>query len=203
MARRADHTREELREMIIRTAQDIICEDGIDRLSARAIARRIGYTAGTLYQHFKDINEIVLHVHSRTLQGLVDAMVAADCEGEPGDQIHAYADIYLTYVDANPYAWNALFDYRRPEGADIPDWYVAHIQQLVGLVAACFEKLEKNAVAPPPVQAAQILWVSVHGVCSLEGTDRLKIVVDQDLYTLVHSLVDLHIRAYCGLPDSG
>jgi len=49
MGRRSIHSAEELRELIIQAATDIVERDGLAGLSAREIAKRIGYSPGTLY----------------------------------------------------------------------------------------------------------------------------------------------------------
>ena len=54
MARRSDHSREELREMAITAAEQIVVEQGYEGLSARKVAAAIGYTVGTLYLVFRE-----------------------------------------------------------------------------------------------------------------------------------------------------
>jgi AcrR family transcriptional regulator len=198
MARRIDHTAEELREMIVAMARKIIVEEGLQALSTRAIAKRIGYTAGTLYQHFKDINEIILHVNARTMQGLVDQMTA--CEGalmgEPGGRIHAYANAYIAYIRSNRNAWDAMFDYRRSPDDVVPEWYSSQIIKLISLVETCFERLASPSGTTTPNQAALMVWASVHSVCTLEGGGRLELIMLESLETLIHRLVDVHIHAF-------
>ena len=198
MARRSDHTREELHDMIVATARGIIVEHGIARLSTRAIAGAIGYTPGTLYQHFKDISEIVLHVNEQTMLGLVEEMAQArsTATDDARGMIHKYADVYLDYVRSNDNAWDALFHFRRPSDESVPEWYLDLIGKLISLVEECFADLERGNELTTPLQAAQMAWASVHSVCSLEGGGRLKMIMERDLETVIHQLVDVHIKAY-------
>lgn len=196
MARRADHTREELHDMIVATAREIIAGQGIGSLSTRAIARRIGYTPGTLYQYFKDINEIILYVNAGTMQGLVDRMAETGPACDARATIHAYADSYLDYIRANGNLWDAMFAYRRSPGHAVPDWYLGHIGDLVAMVEACFANLENVDGSTTAAQAARMVWASVHSVCSLESGGRLEMIMQSDLKTMIHELVDVHIRAY-------
>ncbi|MCZ6887392.1 MAG: TetR family transcriptional regulator [Gammaproteobacteria bacterium] len=48
MARRSDHTREELRALINDATSGLVGERGPEGVTARLIAERIGYAAGTL-----------------------------------------------------------------------------------------------------------------------------------------------------------
>ena len=52
MGRRSDHSRAELRAMILTEGHRQLSEIGYARFSAREVAKRIGYTVGTLYNVF-------------------------------------------------------------------------------------------------------------------------------------------------------
>jgi hypothetical protein len=47
--------------------------EGVAALSTRKIDQKIRYPSGTLYQHFWDIQSIILAVNARTMQGRIDA----------------------------------------------------------------------------------------------------------------------------------
>ena len=70
MVRRSIHSPEQLRELVIQSAREIIVKEGLSRLSAREIARKIGYSPGTLYNLFDNLNELLLQVQARTLDAL-------------------------------------------------------------------------------------------------------------------------------------
>lgn len=197
MARRADHTPDQLRDLIVSAARDIIVSDGIRSLSTRAIASKIGYTSGTLYQHFADIKEIILHVNSLTMQGLVDQMLTNQvADDDPRSRIHRYADIYIEYIRGNRNAWDAMFDYRRAPDEKVPAWYIGQIEKLISLVEDCFARLDVTGKGITPSQASRLLWASVHSVCTLEGGGRLEFVMREDLEVLIHRLVNVHINSF-------
>ena len=74
MARRSDHTREELRRMALDAARAIIESDGLRALSTRRLAKAIGYTPGTLYQLFEDLDDLIIEVNVETLDALHAAL---------------------------------------------------------------------------------------------------------------------------------
>ncbi len=55
MGRRAVHSPEELRQLILDASRTIVETNGISGLSAREIARVIGYSPGTLYNIFETL----------------------------------------------------------------------------------------------------------------------------------------------------
>ena len=75
MGRRSTHTPQQLRELILDAAQDIIEVNGLAGLSAREIARRIGYSPGTIYNMFDNLDDVVLNVEARVLDALDKSLV--------------------------------------------------------------------------------------------------------------------------------
>jgi AcrR family transcriptional regulator len=196
MARRADHTRDELHELVVDTAEELIAADGIDQFSARALSRAIGYTAGTLYHHFRDLDDIVTQVNSRTLAGLAQAFADAEQSPDPARMLHNYADAFLGYVAARRNLCNALFEFRRKPGVATPSWYLEGIASLIRIIAQCFEALRPDLDAATARRSGQLVFASIHSVVSLESSGRLGLVMDRDVSEVVHDLIDLHITAF-------
>lgn len=63
MGRRNEHTREELREISLRAAEQLVTAHGLDGLSARKVASAIGYTVGSLYMVFRNLDDLILQMN--------------------------------------------------------------------------------------------------------------------------------------------
>jgi len=196
MARRADHSKEELEKLIIDTAQSLIVEVGVGKLSARALSKEIGYAPGTLYHHFADLDAIVTAVNVGTLNGLAAAFAEAR-DGEPsGKTLHKYADVFLKYICEHKNLWDALFEFKRAEGTEVPDWYVAKIDGLIQMLTACFMAVRPDLPQSKAQDASRLLFASVHSVSSLENSGRLQLIMNQDIDQIAHDLVEIHISSY-------
>ena len=68
MARRSDHTREELRELLVREGHALMAETGFARFSGREVAKRAGYTVGTIYNIFGSLDGLLLAINTRTFE---------------------------------------------------------------------------------------------------------------------------------------
>ena len=196
MARRADHSKAELNQLVVDAAEELIAEHGIDAFSARALGRAIGYTAGTLYHHFKDLDDIVTQVNSRTLAGLAQAFEDAEKVPDPARMLHSYADAFLGYIMLKRNLWNALFEFRRKQGNAVPAWYMEAIASLIRIVAECFEALRPDLDADIARRSGQLVFASIHSVVSLDSSGRLGLVMDRDIRQVVHELVDMHLIAF-------
>lgn len=196
MARRADHTREELAKLIVDTATSMIVEHGVEKLSARSLSKQIGYAPGTLYHHFDDLDAIVTAVNVGTLNGLAEAFLSAR-EGEvTGETLHRYANVFLSYVRDNKHLWNALFEFKRAPDAAVPEWYVGKITGLIQMLTECFMAERPDLPEVEAQEASRLLFASVHSVSSLENSGRLQLIMNRDIDEIAHQLVSIHLDSY-------
>src|SRR6185437_7160825 len=84
MARRSDHSRDELAALVIGGARDIAQEEGWRAVSMRGIATRIGYAPGSIYNAVGDIDAVLLRINADTLARLVAAFDEAVAYTGPG-----------------------------------------------------------------------------------------------------------------------
>jgi AcrR family transcriptional regulator len=196
MGRRSSHTPQEIRALILDAAQEIIEAQGLAGLSAREIARRIGYSPGTIYNIFANLDDVVLNVEARVLDGLdkrlSDVHEASDGAGRD-DRLNRIAHAYLSFTHEKPRLWNLLFEHHMPQGAELPAWYQ---EKLEGLTAQI-----ERALAPyfPPggederQRAARVLWAGVHGITALSTADKLSVVTAETAARLIDDLVATYL----------
>lgn len=138
MGRRSDHTREEIREMALAAAEEIIDTQGASKLTARNVAANIGYTAGTLYLVFDNLDHIVVHLNQATMNALRDSMADAGRDNEnPRQALGAMMRQYVRYAVGNRARWQLLFAPTLPTGRPVPDNFRDEYTQLHDQVADC------------------------------------------------------------------
>ncbi|MBR0596995.1 TetR/AcrR family transcriptional regulator [Sinanaerobacter chloroacetimidivorans] len=93
---RRDREKEEMRELIIRTAGDIIAAEGIEKLSIRKIANQMEYSPAIIYHYFKDKEDILNQLMSRGYQKIMSALVSADAaSGDPEEKLKLLTKNYI------------------------------------------------------------------------------------------------------------
>jgi AcrR family transcriptional regulator len=196
MGRRSSHTPQQIRALILDAAQEIIEAQGLAGLSAREIARRIGYSPGTIYNMFANLDDVVLNVEARVLDGLDQRLSGVEPGGDgrdTGDRLIRIARAYLAFTQEKPRLWNLLFEHHMPRGTELPAWYQ---QKLEGLTAQI-----ERALAPyfPPGRederrrAARALWAGVHGITSLSTADKLSVVTTETAGRLIDDLIGTYL----------
>jgi AcrR family transcriptional regulator len=195
MGRRSEHTHEELRSMAILTGNQMMAEGGFAAFSARKLARRIGYTVGTIYNVFGTHECLIASINGHTLDELaqcVQQRLAAGAEGLA--QLQALATTYLDFACTHHQRWSALFEAPRGSKADVPDWYLAKREALLQLLEAPLRPLVSNPGAAK--LAASTLWASIHGICILGTSGRL---ASSSSYALQEMMDDLILNYLRGL----
>lgn len=175
--------------MAMSAARDIVQKDGLRALTARSIAASIGYSPGTLYNLFENLDELELHVNASTLDALYAAVSADERSGDPETDLNRLLNRYLEFLNENPALWAAIFDYRRADGAALPDWYLNRVQQLMQLVEAALSPLFADGEDGELREAASVLWSSLHGICTLAQDGRLSLVSAQSVPQMARSLI--------------
>jgi AcrR family transcriptional regulator len=199
MARKAEYSKDEMRRLVLTAAESMMSKNGVDGFSVRTLAKKIGFAPGSLYLHFKDVDDIVNHLNAATLKRLVKALDAVENGAGPEATLHRYAQAYVAFVEKNRNLWDAMFKYRR-SGSGVPGWYRAAIEELVGPVKQCFEEIAPPKKPGASAQAARMTWASLHGICSLDAA-RLRMIMGGDLRSTAAQLVDLHIAGYSAQPE--
>ncbi len=97
MARRADHTREELTELAITAGAELIRKNGFAAFSARKLATAIGYTVGTLYNVFGSYDEMILRINARTLDAWFENITTALAKRKKNDALQVITHEYIAF----------------------------------------------------------------------------------------------------------
>jgi AcrR family transcriptional regulator len=193
MARRSDHTPEALRALILDAAEAIVATDGLSTLTARGIAARIGYSPGTIYHLFANLDEVVLHVEARVLERLEQTLASLPPAKDPETGLKTLANAYLAFTFANRRLWGMLFEHALPNGVATPDWYAERLGQLLAVLERALQPFFRAEHASERVRAARVLWASVHGIASLSVADKLTNVTIDTAGALIDDLVTTYI----------
>lgn len=199
MARRSDHSRDEIRQMALAAAEKIVAVDGYKGLSARKVAAAIDYTVGTLYLVFENLDDLVLQLNGRTLDVLYEWLLACRNQvASPREALLALADTYIAFAEAQTPRWNMLFEYVAEKGNSLPVWYLEKLNRVFGLAEAALKPLDDRRSEQETQQAARVLWASVHGICTLKIRQRMDLAGGQSAEAMAHMLIDNFLKGFRG-----
>lgn len=183
MARRNDHTRDELKDLVLEASWKILGNSGFDGLTARNIAKEIGYAPGTIYNLFNSMEDLYLALNARTLDLLYDVLSDPSCNDpkkSPVDNMKLMAKRYMDFSEEYRPYWLMLFNLRFSEDRVFEDWYIEKIDRLFIPLEALLDPFFLAKSTEKRKVATRVLWASVHGLCFLQETGKMSIVSDQD-----------------------
>jgi AcrR family transcriptional regulator len=174
MGRRSDHSRDELTSLIVDEGHKHMAEVGFAAFSAREVAKRIGYSIGTIYNVFGSYDRLILAINTRTFELWTEhgrrRMATAGA-----DRIRVLVESYFSFAAENRNAWMAIYDHRLPAGVAMPEEEAAKRAPLTDMVvdeiAALLPSDRRDQARP----LARSLIATVHGHClfALNGSFTL------------------------------
>lgn len=106
---RKEREREEMRELILKAAGEIIAAEGIESLSVRKIANRIEYSPAIIYHYFKDKDEIINHQMQRGYQKIINALLEVQVPGDdPEERLRGLTRNYIKVALKMPDEYKAV-----------------------------------------------------------------------------------------------
>lgn len=165
----------DLRERLLRAAEQEIALNGLAKASLRAIARRVGVTHQATAHHFEDRAGLFTALAVEGFDLLLERTRAAvgGVGAAGGRQVIASGVAYVEFALRHPTMFDVMF---RPELLHVDDERLlaarrAHRDLMVALVTAAQD--HGWGVAVPAGELVTIGWASVHGLAVLQRDAQL------------------------------
>lgn len=155
-----------MRSFFIDAAKEILEEEGVKKLSVRKVGDRAGYSYATIYNYFKDLNELLTYCLADMLDDAYRMLMDVKEESlGPREQLIRYGERYYTYFAQNPVLFDLLFIEdlgATPEAVADKMGELPSVGQL--LIATIGECAQAGYILEDEVEVlADLLTASIHG----------------------------------------
>lgn len=178
---------DEVRKKVIAATLALMDEGGLEEVKARAIARRVGISVGSIYNMFGSVDDLLQVANTYILADMSQKgqINAAECENELTRKIAngeiednaqtkllfrflSLAKTYMDFVENNANRWGAMlaFNQNRSEGV-ADEWYMDQQAALFGLVGNVLATTDLGKDKETRMIAARALWSAVHGIVTM------------------------------------
>jgi AcrR family transcriptional regulator len=162
-----------LRDEIVRAATGLAEENSdLSGITLRAVARRAGITAPSIYAHFSNLQDVIDAVIASTFEDLARSLERAlHGHTDPTARLRAMCHGYVSFGSGNPRLYRLLFGPDRPHPAPPTTKSIDSMPgakafaMLVGSVHACVEAGQSSSTDPQ--RDAIALWAALHGYVGL------------------------------------
>lgn len=179
--------------MALDAAREIVREKGLKGLTTRGIAQEIGYTVGSLYQVFDNVDQLIEQMNIETIDHVRSLCDQLDLEGHATDSLHNLASFYIEFTHQNPHLWNAVIDHQLPETYQRHESYFDSVGKLVGVVEKAIAPYYATHQLADRERDANLLWASLYGITALASADKL--ARNESTITLIDRLIHIYILA--------
>lgn len=186
-----EEKRKDLKNRLIDAAEVSIRSAGFKGINARQVTTEAGCALGALYNAFENLDLLIVHVNSRTLNRLSEALVATTLhsENDPLARLQALARVYVDFACENQKLWLALFEHRLPDGEDVPDWHKKEHRTLIQVILPPLRQLRPDFSDEALSLRARTDFAAVHGVVHLSLEGRFVGLPREHLHSEVAALV--------------
>jgi AcrR family transcriptional regulator len=164
------------RERIVDEALRIVTEDGPDGVTIRALAQRLGLSAGSIYTYFRSKDELLQQVAAQGFERLMASAMGASEIPDPREAMLEGGRRYLAFAMENPALYRLMFQemdvspVRSEPPMPVPGRALYDLYR--DLYARAVEAGTVRDGGDPEMQTL-IGWSAVHGFAMLALSGRL------------------------------
>jgi AcrR family transcriptional regulator len=164
---------DDFRRRAVVAARELFAERGLEALSVRAVAGKLGCSPMTPYRYFEDHAHLISAVRTEAFERLAASQRKA-IEGvdEPLERIARLRRGYIDFAGENPDDYRLMFDLARPK---VPRRELARASEaaFAELRRAVSDAVELGQLEGDPLTLAHLVWAEIHGLVSLSVSDKL------------------------------
>ena len=167
-----------LREACIAEALAIIDSEGVEELSLREVARRLGVSHQAPYKHFPSRDHILAEIVARAFAAFADHMDRMPKSGDAGKDLLAMSRGYLDYAKAHPLQYRLMFATPLPNPQEHPQM-MEKARHAFSLLTAALRRLAEQPAATKKADAGVLLdalfvWSALHGLSGISSGGTMK-----------------------------
>jgi AcrR family transcriptional regulator len=158
----------ELRDACIVAAQEVIAERGLENLSLREVARKLGVSHQAPYKHYPSRDHLLTEVMRRCFQRFAAHLDARRHHADPVQDLEALGLQYLLYAREHPLEYRLMFSTTWPEPADRAD-LTADAMHAFDVLRGVLRRIHGDR--PGSREAVDLdalyIWSTVHGLAGV------------------------------------
>ncbi|EUJ11619.1 transcriptional regulator [Methylophilaceae bacterium 11] len=171
---KTEQAREQLRMLIIDHARDLFVSKGIEAVTMREIAKRIGYSATSIYLHFADKEALLRAICDTDFLRLATTLKEILAIADPIERMIAFGQGYARFALTYPNHYRLMF--MTPHLPYTPSQTAlqqnnaeqdAYFQLKMVINDVYLAGGFKDALQDAEL-IAQTVWAGMHGVCALQ-----------------------------------
>jgi AcrR family transcriptional regulator len=175
----------DLKEACIQAAREVIAERGIEGLSLRDVARKLGVSHQAPYRHYPSRDHLLAAIMQRCFEDFANFLDQAS-KAHTTDSLLGMGQAYMRFAAEHPLEYRLMFGTPWPEPAAHPelvrhavhafDLLRHHLQQQLQQGASATQSDMLALLAQAEMQAL-FIWSALHGMASIKQANVMQHLV--------------------------
>lgn len=166
------HATLDLKEACVRAAHAAIADHGVERLSLREVARRLGVSHQAPYKHYPSRDHLLAEVIRRCFRQFAEDLDGRDPHADPREDLGALGRRYLAFAAEHPLEYRLMFGTPWPAGAEqlglVED--ARHALDVLRTVLRRIHGTDRAQRSRVDLDA-MFIWSQMHGLASIAQAD--------------------------------
>ena len=165
--------KDNIQENLIQTGRQIIEEKGVEFLTARKLSEASGYSVGTIYNQFTNMDNFILIQNYLTLDALYNRLKEVKNDFAY-DRLNDYVSVFVKFVMENSNFWFMVYKFHLNQSErSFSVTYLRRISKMVMLIKEAFKDLYPALNNVKRHACVQVLWITLFALSSLLTTNSL------------------------------
>lgn len=187
-------SKDNIQENLVNKGRELIKEKGAGFLTARKLSEASGYSVGTIYNQFGNMDNFILIQNYLTLEQLYTTLSKLQASGTPYQRLNLYTKEFINFVIENKNLWYLVHNFHLlNNNRHFSKIYLKRVVQITKLVENAFKNMFPDIEVPERTLSIQVLWLSLFSLSSFLTTDALDSFSKINKYTLCELLLNTYL----------
>lgn len=166
--------KDNIQENLVSKGRALIQEKGAEFLTARKLSEASGYSVGTIYNQFGNMDNFILIQNYLTLDALYNRLAKLRASGTAYQRLNLYAQEFIDFVLENKNLWFLVHNFHLHNNSRrFSKIYLRRVVEITQLVENAFKSLFPDIPLPERILSLQVLWLSLFSLSAFLTTDTL------------------------------
>lgn len=161
----------DLKDACVEAAREAIAAHGVEQLSLRDVARRLGVSHQAPYRHYPSRDHLLAEVMRRCFEHFAQHLDARSKSEDPRIELESLGRQYLSFALQNPLEYRLMFGTPWPKAAEHPN-LVKDATHAFDILRQALARVHGLPLPSSKVdQDALFIWSTMHGLAGIMGGD--------------------------------
>lgn len=155
-------TKKDIYNTLVLEGRKLVVEKGPDYLTARKLSEASGYSVGTIYNQFFNMDNYVIVQNMLTLDDIYSKLHHVQKNGNSYDNLNSCIDAFIQFIYKNSNLWFLLYEFHLKKREErLPEEYARKIISVMRVLFSDFSKINPRIHIKERKVLRKVLWLAL------------------------------------------